>query len=143
MTQVRPDTPDTIPELLPTVATEVLLLVHVPPDILPDKVVVVPEQSTDVPLMVAEGCTVTTVVAKQPVPNIVYVIVAVPDDTPVTVPLELTVAIVVLLLLQVPPNVVLVSEVVPPVHKLVVPLMADGSGLTVNVANTPQPVGRV
>jgi hypothetical protein len=60
--------------------------------------------------------------------------VAVPDDTPNTTPLnEPTRAIAVLLLLHMPPLVALLSVTEAPTHMLVVPVIAAGKGLTVIV----------
>ena len=61
-----------------------------------------------------------------------------PDDTPLTIPVEPTVATDVVPLVQVPPVVVLLSVVVEPAHTLIVPVIADtvGNGLTVIVAIT-------
>lgn len=62
----------------------------------------------------------------------VYVIVTLPADTPVTNPFdELTVAILVFELLQVPPAVALFRLVVEFTQTLVVPVIAAGRGLTV------------
>ena len=63
-----------------------------------------PSQTAVIPVMAdGKGLTVNTVVVMQPVGN-VYVIVTVPDSTPVTVPVDdPTVAIAILLLDQVPP----------------------------------------
>jgi hypothetical protein len=67
--------------------------------------------------------------------------VAVPAATPVTIPVEPTVAIVVLLLLHVPALVASAKPVVNPVHTTFVPVIAAGNGFTVTVAVTlPQPV---
>ena len=60
--------------------------------------------------------------------------VAVPADTPETTPAELTEAVSVLLLLHEPPVVPSLKEVVKPTHTLVVPPIAAGNGLTINVA---------
>ncbi len=58
--------------------------------------------------------------------------VTVPAVTPVTVPPELTVAIVLLLLLQAPPEIDAESVLVPPVHTDVVPeIVAEVEELTV------------
>lgn len=60
--------------------------------------------------------------------------VAVPAPIPVTTPELLTVAIELEVLLQIPPDVVLVSVAVPPAHTDFVPPIgegADGKGLTV------------
>ncbi len=49
---------------------------------------------------------------------------------------EPTVATAVRLLIQVPPPTELDKEVVPPTHKLAVPVIAPGVGITVTVVNT-------
>ncbi len=68
-------------------------------------------------------------------------IVAVPAAMPVTMPVEEPiVAIVVVLLLHVPPAIGLLSAVVPPGHTLAVPVMAGGGGITVTVVVIAQPV---
>jgi hypothetical protein len=61
------------------------------------------------------------------------VAVAVPEDTPVTTPVVLIVAITGLLLLQVPPGVAAVNDVVVPAQKLNGPIIGDGDGFTVTV----------
>ena len=66
--------------------------------------------------------------------------VSVPADTVVIEPLPgKTVAIVVLLLLHVPPDVPSVNNIEEPVHTVVGPDMPDGSGLTVIILETVQP----
>jgi hypothetical protein len=59
-----------------------------------------------------------------------------PDTMPDIVP---TVAIIGLLLLQVPPVVTSDNVVVDPTHKIVVPVIADGKGFTVTVIVTLHP----
>jgi hypothetical protein len=66
--------------------------------------------------------------------------VAVPADTPVTIPVdEPTVATRSLLLIHVPPDIALLKVVVNPVQTPLVPVMAGGLIETVAVAK--QPVG--
>jgi hypothetical protein len=83
----------------------VLLLVHVPPAVAEERVVVEPTFTVDKPVIGAGAAiTVTTTDAAQP-PLKTYEIVAVPDATPVTIPLEEpTVATEALLLLHTPPD---------------------------------------
>ena len=58
--------PVTIPDPNPTVATAVLLLLHVPPPGVSNKLVVNPAQTVSVPVMAfGNGSTVTTAVAAQ------------------------------------------------------------------------------
>jgi hypothetical protein len=60
--------PVTIPVELPTEATVLLLLVHVPPDIVLLNIVVCPEHTVGVPVLAGgTGFTVITVVIGQPV----------------------------------------------------------------------------
>ena len=71
--------------------------------------------------------------------------VAVPADTPVTVPVVPTVATVVAVLLHAPPVVASLNPVVEPAQTVAVPVMvpADGNGLTVTTlvaAAIPQPL---
>jgi len=61
---------ETNPEDEPIVATVVLLLVHVPPPVASDKVVVDPAHSDVVPVIGESGLTVTNVVALQPVDRV-------------------------------------------------------------------------
>ena len=59
----------------------------------------------------------------------------VPTVKPLTIPVLLpTVATVVLLLLHVPPGVASESDVVLPTHKVFVPDIATGNGVTVSIA---------
>jgi hypothetical protein len=109
---------------------------------LPELVKIVVEAShTEVVPLIADGngFTVTTALAWQPVDNI-YVILEVPEATPVTTPLPVPiVAMAVLPLLQLPlPE--LVSVVVEPVQTSELPLIADGNGFTVATIIAWQPV---
>jgi hypothetical protein len=149
-------TPITRPELLFTVATEVALVLQVPPGVpvASDNCVVLPLQTVVVPVIVpatTAGFTVILAVAVE-VPHAfvtVYVIVEVPEETPVTIPfVELTVATAGLLLLQVPPLPVLVNGVVKPEQTLAAPLAipAFGAGVTMMIADAmafPQVVDTV
>ena len=64
----------------------------------------------------------------------------VPDNTPVTLPVLLTVATVVVALVQVPPVVPSVKVMEEPTHNGVEPAIAIGVVLTVTIAVTEQPV---
>ena len=133
--------PATTPVLAFTVPTPVLLLLHVPPDVLLLNAVVLPTHTLAVP-PIAPGIayTVATAVAKQPVDN-VYVIVVVPGSIEVTMPLEgLTIAIDILLLVHVPPEVELDNVVLPGLHRIKLPVIAPGVGLIVTAiaASVPQ-----
>ena len=68
----------------------------------------------------------------------------VPDNTPVTIPVnEPIVATAVLLLVQVPPAAPSLSAVVAPTHACNIPVIAVGPEFTVTVVAAVQPVGRV
>ena len=91
---------------VPTVATDVLLLLQVPPDVASFKLSVALEHRLPVPIPViatGDALTVTTVVVVQPdTPDATNMIVAVPPATADTVPSVPTVATALLLLLQAP-----------------------------------------
>jgi hypothetical protein len=69
--------------------------------------------------------------------------VAVPVVTPVTIPAELMVAIIGLLLLHIPPPVVVVSVVVWVWHTAAAPAMAEGPLFTVTLFVAVQPVAGI
>ena len=117
-------TVETIPFDAPIVATVVVLLVHVPPFGLSDKVILLPMHTAPGPL-IAPGAaiTVTTKVAAEH-PPAAYAIVAVPLATPVTTP-PATVATVVLELLHVPPVVASVKLIVDPTQTLCGPVIGN------------------
>lgn len=133
---VPADTPVTTPALV-TVAMAGLLLAQVPP-VEGDKVVVAATQMLLRPVILTTGkaFTVTAEVGFeiQPVVELVNVKVAVPADIPVTMPLFVTVATPVLLLVQVPP-VVGDKVVLAPTQMLLDPVMLTvGSAFTVTGA---------
>ena len=103
MVAVPAATPVKMPDV-PTVATLVLLLAHVPPTVADESAVEAPTHTVDKPVIAAGAAiTVTTTDVPQP-PLKTYEIVVVPAVIPVTIPLkEPTVATEVLLLLHVPP----------------------------------------
>jgi hypothetical protein len=71
MIAVPADTPEIIPELEPAVATELLLLLHVPPVVASDKVMEWPVQIMEGPVMAdGEARTKTTVEVEQPVGSV-------------------------------------------------------------------------
>jgi hypothetical protein len=131
---VPADTPETTPEPF-TIATLVLLLLHVPPESpLEVSVAVVPVDRVLVPEIVpalgnAFIVTVVEVLVLQPFALTAYVTVAVPAATPDTTPEALTVATAVLLLDQVPPaNPLVVRGVVAPAQIVVVPEIVPALG---------------
>ena len=124
-------------------ATVVLLLLHVPKGVASLNCEDKPVHELMVPV-IAAGCvfTVRLVIDTHPVTGTVYVIAVVPANTPFTVP-EVTVAILVLPLVHVPPDVVLLNAVVKPSHTTGVPVIAGGAGFTVTVVVTEHPVPAV
>jgi hypothetical protein len=110
-----------------TKATGGLLLDHVPPAVLFEKVVVDPEQSVNVPVMFVDmAFTVTIAVLVHPF-GAVAIIGAVPLLTPVTTPVPVTtVATGMFPELHVAPGVVVLKIVVAPVHTDNAPVNAAG-----------------
>lgn len=125
-------TPVTTPVVEPTVAMAVDELLQVTPP-LPVSVIPDPTHTDEAPLMEGRPLTVTTAVALQPAP-IEYVTVANPGETPLTNPPPVIVAVVVGVMLHVPPVVASLSAVVLPWHTWSTPAMGDGDELTVTVA---------
>ncbi len=135
--------PVTIPVTIPvdpTVATEVTLLLHVPPDVASVRLVVDPWHTLGVPRITAgSGFTVTVLDVVQPLVA-VYVISAVagvllPVTTPPTVPvIRFTVAIPVAPLTQVPTGPAgSLKLVVEPWQTVSVPVMPGGEAVTFTV----------
>ena len=135
--------PLTRPLPVPTVATAVLLLLQVPPPEPSVNAVDDPAQTFRLPVIPpGTVLTVTVVVVIQPVDS-VYVIVDVPGVPPVTKPeADPIVATTVLLLIHVPPPASL-KVVDRPEHTDVVPVIADGNGLTVATFVTLHPPASV
>jgi hypothetical protein len=135
--------PVTTPVVATTVATDVLLLLHVPPPGVSPSGVVYPEHTVFVPVIaVGNGFTVNTALSKQPVGKI-YVIVSRPAVTPVATPVPDIIVALPLLAIHVPPAVASVRGVVSPTHTWRLPFITPGSGFTVTVAVTIQPVPSV
>jgi hypothetical protein len=134
----------TSPVVPSTVATAVLELLHEPPVVALDRLVVPPIHTLAVPVIAAGAVlTVTSAEALQPVPAVVNDIIVVPLATPFTMPLvRPTVATLVLLLLHVP-EAVLVKVTEEPRHTLSEPMIPDGSALTVTIVDLEQPVASV
>ena len=137
-------TPVTAPFELPTVAIETSLLLHVPPVVVLDKVVVAPEHIADAPVIeTGVAYTVTGNVAfTQPLLN-VYVTVVLPVATGDRIPEDAPmVATEVLLLLHAPPGAPLVNVLVLPRQAAELPVIDAGVWLTVTVtlAGVPQPL---
>ena len=122
--------PFTIPEL-PTVATPVLLLDHVPPVVELARVCTEPLHIENVPV-IADGTGFTDISYVAIHPLNVYVIVVEPAETPVVTPVEaFIVATEVLPDVQLPPVVALLNVTALPTHTLLLPVIDEGSGLTV------------
>lgn len=96
--------PETTPVVASTVATDISLLLHVPPPVPSLRVVVAPSHTLMIPVIATGiGNTLIVAVVRQPVGSI-YVMTAVPAALPVTIPvIEPTDATVALLLVHVPP----------------------------------------
>jgi hypothetical protein len=140
MTDVPGATPVTAPVFTSTVATEVLLLVHVPPGVPSLSGETELRQTFELPAMaVGNAFTMMFLLAMQPVGN-VYMILATPVEAAVTTPVLTTmVAMEVLLQLHVPPAVASLKRVVPPIQRVVVPIMPDGRLFTVTKVVVEQP----
>ena len=125
-------------------ATVVLLLVQVPPGAASLSPVTDPIQILVFPA-IGPGAPVTATVAveKQPVVNTLYVIMAMPTDTPVTTPEGDIVATVVVLLLQIPPPVEQLNAEVVAMHNPVAPVMAAGDVFTVTAVVILHPVDNI
>jgi hypothetical protein len=112
--------------------------VQVPPLAVEVKVVTLPTQRAEVPVMVpALGAAVTVItkveeaLAQPPVPLTVYVIVAVPAAAPVTTPALLIGAMLEEVEVQVPPLAVEVKVVTLPTQRAEVPVMVPALGAAV------------
>ena len=149
MTTFPADTPVTTPDvgeaIVPTVASAVLPLLHVPPDVASVNVVVRPIQTLTPNkgrILAGAVLTVTTAVVKQPVES-VYVLTVVPGDTPFTIPeVDPTVATESVLLVHVPPPPSL-SVVVPVPQIESVPEIGDAAVFTDIRAVAEQPAPEV
>ena len=136
------------------VAVATSLLLHVPPVVEEDKVVVAPTQTEVIPVIgstTGNGFTETSIVAIPIHPNALtteYEMTLVPEVIPATIPVEVsTVATVTSELLQIPAGVALASVVVLPIHTDAVPVIGatTGSACTVlaMVAKFAQPITSV
>ena len=129
--------PDVMPVTVPVaemVAIVVMLLLHTPPPIASDKLIVLPGQTTgfDGVMLVGDEFTVTIAAAEQ-LPT-VYKIVVVPEANALTRPPTEMVATEVVLLLHIPLPVASVSVIVPPMQRLTGEgLIAEGVALTVTI----------
>ena len=140
MTDVPGIMPVTAPVFTSTVATEVLLLVQVPPGVPSLSGETEPRQTFVFPaIAVGKPFTIMFLLAIQPVDS-VYMMLATPVETAVTTPVLATiVAMDVLLQLHVPPVVASLKRVVPPIQRVVVPVIPDGKLFTVTSVVVEQP----
>ena len=131
----------TIPVPEPIVPAEVLLLVHVPPGVESLRSVVELGQIFMMPEIIAgNGLIVAIAVAIHPA-GVVYVILVVPADIPVTIPEpEPISAMVVSPLVQIPPAVSSVNVPVKPTQMSTVPVIAAGNEFIETRVVAVQPV---
>ena len=136
-----------MPETGSMVATAVLLLVQLPPEMVSNMVSAIPKQKADVPDTMPASAGALTVMGNiaVAVPQLLvsaYIMVSLPAATPVTIPPE-TVASDVLVLdhTVVPVTAVSPRVMVEPAQTNDEPVMAPafGNGFTVKIAATPQP----
>src|SRR6476620_2104628 len=106
------------------VAIDALPPLHEPPAVPPDSEEVVEGHILKSPVMPAGVATTVAVIVRVQPEASVYVIVAFPAATPLSIPEVPTVAIPVLLLLHVPPADVLPRVADAPAHTLGVPVIA-------------------
>ena len=132
------------PVALPALATDVLELDQVPPVALLVKVVDPPTpQTSKDPLMVPGAPFIVTILVAFGEQPFEYVMIDVPAETPVTIPVpDPTVATPVAELVHDPPLVAFASVVVAPIHADDTPVIVAGAAITVTIrlAALPQPV---
>ena len=142
ITDVPGDRPDTKPEAS-TLSTELLSLLHMPPEVPSTSVIALPAHRLCAPPIDAGwGFTVIVAALKQPVLS-VYLMLTVPGNMLKAIPDVLTVAMDVLALLHAPPVIVSVRATDAAGQMAAAPVMAAGSGLTVNIAVLIHPVPMV
>jgi hypothetical protein len=115
------------------------LTLHVPPETEQDRDIESPAQTFPGPVMVPASPTVSCIDTAQP-DGSVYDMLVVPKEIPVTMPVpEPTVALAGSLLVQLPPAEVFARVTVVPGHTVVLPVIAEGAGRTVNTSEPMQP----
>ena len=143
---VPADTPVTVPVVLFTVATSVLLLAQVAPAVAVLNVVVPPTHTFGLPVIAAgNGFTVIVCVCVVPSGD-EYVTTEVPaaEEIPVNTPVVISmVPAAGLLADHVPPDGEQCSAVVMPSHTVNTPVIGPGNATTVTIAVIRQPVGSV
>lgn len=132
--------PVTMPVDAPTVATAGVSALHVPPGVAFANVVVNEVQRLVVPVIAAGmALTVSDRVVTQPAPRL-YKMVTVPGAMPVIIPVaEPMVAVVIPLLLQLPPVEALPSVAAEPTQIADGPVIGAGVRLTVTTEVAKQP----
>ena len=123
-------TPVTIPVVGVTAAIAGVALLQSPPSVASIRTMVCPTQTTESPVTGVIGFTTTGAIFGQPTAP--KVIITVPADNPVTIPVEPTVASDGDPDDQEPPGVASVRVVVLPTHTLNVPNIGSGGVKTVN-----------
>jgi len=132
--------PEIVPVAVSIVAIAVCVLLQEPPLVASLRAVLFPAHTCIVPVIAGgSGFTVTTPVAGAHTSGREKVIVAVPGNSPATMPvIAPTVAIAVLLQLQLPPLVPSDNVAVVPAQMVKIPEIVVGVGLTVIVATAGQ-----
>lgn len=136
MTVLPPETPCTTPTP-EIVATDVLVLLHAPPGVASDKVIVLPVHTLVGPVIVPAvryaPIVITFVATYEPhALTTLYIIVSRPEDTPVSKPVPLIVALP-LVALHVPPGTVSVSVVNVPAHTVAGPTIVPAPEVELTV----------
>jgi hypothetical protein len=121
------------------IAMVVLLLAHVPPAVISAREAVRPSQTDAAPSTGFIGFTAIALDAEQ-LPML-YIIVATPNASPVTVPVAAVNVTIGLTVLHVPGPTASVNVTESPWHTLEGPAIAAGLASTVNVALAEHPVG--
>jgi hypothetical protein len=133
------EAPPTIPVKTSAVAIAVLLLLHAPP-VVPLASGIVRPVHTFITPVAGSGSAFTVTRTDAAQLPIVYEIVAVPADDPITIPPPLTLAMPVFPLLHTPPVVTSFRLTEAPVHISGTPVIEAGERLTVTTAVTVHPL---
>jgi len=118
-----------------TFATEPVLLLQLPPAGVQLRVFVIPIHPESKPVIPVGVAFTVIILAERQDPPITYETETVPVATPVTMPLEPTVAIPALEVAHVPPGVEFVKLIEEPTHTLPDPEIADGAEETVTIVD--------
>lgn len=139
------ETAEIRPEVVSTIATDGLLLLHTPPAVELANAVVPPMQAVSLPTIVLGMPIIVSVATDMPqLCGSVYVMYVVPASSPVTIPVEALIeAKAGNALVHVPPVTTLDKVVVPPMHSRRLPRIGPGCGATVTVYETMHPTADV